>query len=428
MNMSKIQSWFFLFTLTLFCSGISNAADWPQFRGPNRDGVCSETGLLQSWPDGGPKLLWEMNGLGTGYSSVVIVGNRLYTMGDIEIDSKKVQHVIAVDLDTHKKLWAKMIGPPHDDGPRCTPTVDGNLIFAVDTSGDIVSLNTETGNILWRKNFQKDLGGGDNPTWKFSETPLVDGDKVICTPGGHKAVMVALNKNTGDVLWSCSMPDIGPNGKEEAGYSSIVISHGAGVKQYVQLTNEGLIGVSTDGKFLWGYNKIANRVANIPTPVVDGDYIFCSTGYNTGAALLKLVPAENGVNVEEVYFVDAKSFQNTHGGFVKVGEYIYGGINHNKGEPTCLDMRTGKVMWHAKQPGGGSAAVIYADGNLIFRYEDDVVALIEANPQKYNLKSTFKMPQRDGMAGAGWAHPVISDGRLYLRHADVLMVYDVKAK
>ena len=216
--MSKIQSWYFLFTLTLFCSGISNAADWPQFRGPNRDGICTETGLLQSWPDGGPKLLWEMNGLGTGYSSVAIAGGKLYTMGDIEIDSKKVQHVIAVDLGTHKKLWAKMIGPPHDDGPRCTPTVDGNLIFAVDTSGDIVSLNTETGNILWRKNFQKDLGGGDNPTWKFSETPLVDGDKVICTPGGHKAVMVALKKNTGDVLWSCSMPDIGPNGKEEAGY------------------------------------------------------------------------------------------------------------------------------------------------------------------------------------------------------------------
>jgi outer membrane protein assembly factor BamB len=415
-------------TIVLICSGSVSAADWPQFRGPNRDGICSETGLLQSWPEGGPKLLWEMNGLGTGYSSVVIVGDRLYTMGDIETDSKKAQHVIAVDLNTHMKLWAKMIGPPHDDGPRCTPTVDGNLIFAVGTSGDIVCLNTETGNILWSKNFRKDLGGGDNPTWKFSETPLVDGDKVICTPGGHKAVMVALNKNTGDVLWSCSMPDIGPNGKEEAGYSSIVISHGAGLKQYVQLTNEGLIGVSTDGKFLWGYNKIANRVANIPTPVVDGDYIFCSTGYNTGAALLKLVPAENGVGVEEVYFVDAKSFQNTHGGFVKVGDYIYGGINHNKGEPTCLDIRTGKVMWHARQPGGGSAAVIYADGNLIFRYEDDVVALIEANPQKYKLKSTFKMPKRDGMTNAGWAHPIISGGRLYLRHADVLMVYDVKAR
>lgn len=434
MGMSKIMSrslFVILFTLTLFCSGIVSAADWPQFRGPNRDGVCTETGLLKSWPQGGPKLLWEINGLGNGYSSVSITDGKLYTMGDIKVDSEDVQCVIAVDLATHEKLWNAKVGPIHRDdrgGPRCIPTVDDGLVYAVGTSGDLVCINAATGLIQWKKNFQKDLGGGDNPTWKFSESPLVDGDKLICTPGGHKAVMAALNKKTGDVLWTCPMPDIGPKGKEEAGYSSIVISNGAGVKQYVQLTNEGLIGVSADGKFLWGYNKIANRVANIPTPIVDGDYIFTSTAYNTGAALLKLVPAENGVGVEEVYFVDAKSFQNTHGGFVKVGDYIYGGHNHNKGEPTCLDMRTGKVMWHAEQPGGGSAAVLYADGNLIFRYQDDVVALIEANPQKYNLKSIFKIPKREGAIREGWAYPVISDGRLYLRHGDVLFVYDVKAQ
>jgi len=433
MSMSKIISKslsiiLFGLTIILFRSGIVTAADWPQFRGPDRDGVCSETGLLQSWPQGGPKLLWEMTGLGTGYSSVAIAGGKLYTMGDIEINSEKAQCVIAVNLNTHRKLWAKKIGPPHDDGPRSVPTVDGNLIFAIGTSGDIVSLNAETGDILWSKNFQKDLGGGDNPQWKFSESPLVDGDKLVCTPGGHKAVMTALNKKTGDVIWTCSMPDIGPKGKEDSGYSSIVISHGAGVKQYVQLTNEGLIGIAAaDGKFLWGYNKIANRVANIPTPIVDGDYVFTSTAYQTGSALLKLVPDGDGVKAEEVYWLDKDKFQNHHGGFVKVGDYIYGGHNHNKGEPTCLDMRTGKVMWHADQPGGGSAAVLYADGNLIFRYQDDVVALIGADPQKYNLKGTFKMPKRDGMTGEGWAYPVISDGRLYLRHADVLMVYDVKA-
>ena len=413
----------------LFCSGVVVAADWPQFRGPNRDGICSETGLLKSWPDGGPKLLWEITGLGTGYSSVAITGGRLYTMGDIEIESEKAQCVIAVDLNTHQKLWAKKIGPPHDDGPRCVPTVDGRLLFAIGTSGDLVSLDADTGDILWSKNFQKDLGGGDNPRWKFSESPLVDGDALVCTPGGHKAMMAAMNKKTGDVLWTCSMPDIGPKGKDEAGYSSIVISHGAGVKQYIQLTNEGLIGVAAaDGRFLWGYNRIANRVANIPTPIVDGDYVFTSTAYQTGSALLKLVPDGDGVKAEEVYWLDKDRFQNHHGGFVKVGDYIYGGHNHNKGEPTCLDMQTGKVMWHADQPGGGSAAVLYADGHLIFRYQNDVVALIEANPQKYNLKSTFNLPKRDGMSGEGWAYPVISDGRLYLRHADVLMVYDVKAQ
>ena len=414
--------------ISLFCDGVVRAADWPQFRGPNRDGICTEKGLLKSWPDGGPKLLWEMSGLGTGYSTVAIADGKLYTMGDIEVDSEKAQYVIAVDLVTHERLWATKIGPSHNDGPRCTPTVDGRLIFAIGTSGDIVSLEAGTGNILWSKNFQKDLGGGNNPTWKFSESPLIDGDRVLCTPGGHKAVIAALNKTTGDVLWTCSMPDIGAKGKEEAGYSSIVISQGAGVKQYVQLTNEALISVSAEGKFLWGYNKIANRVANIPTPVVYGDHVFCSTGYNTGAALLKLVPEENGISVEEVYFVNPKSFQNTHGGFVKVGDYIFGGHNHNRGMPTCLDLRTGEVKWQQKQPGGGSAAVLYADGNLIFRYEDDVIALIEANPEKYNLKCTFKLPEREGATKEGWAHPVICDGKLYLRHADVLYVYDVKAQ
>lgn len=417
--------------MSLFCSGVVAAADWPQFRGPNRDGVCTETGLLQSWPEGGPKLLWETTGLGTGYSTVSIADGKLYTMGDMKVGSEEAQWVVAIDLATHERLWAAKVGPIHSDqrgGPRCIPTVNDGLVFAIGTSGDLVCIEAATGRIQWSKNLQKDLGGGNNPTWKFSESPLIDGDKVLCTPGGHKAVMAALNKTTGDVLWKCSMPDTGPKGKEEAGYSSIVISHGADVKQYVQLTNEGLISVSADGKFLWGYNKIANRVANIPTPVVYGDYVFCSTGYNTGAALLKLAPAENGVGVEEVYFVNAKDFQNTHGGFVKVGDYVYGGQGHNQGNPTCLDIRTGKVMWQQKQPGGGSACVLYADGNLIFRYEDGLVALIEANPQNYNLKSTFKLPEREGATREAWAYPVISDGMLYLRHADVLFVYDVKAQ
>lgn len=414
--------------MSLFCYGVVSAADWPQFRGPNRDGICAETGLLKSWPDGGPKLLWEMSGLGTGYSSVAIVDGKLYTMGDIEVDSEKAQYVIAVDLGTREQLWATKIGPSHNDGPRCTPTVDDGLIYAIGTSGNLICVDADTGEIHWNKHLQKDLGGAKNPQWKFSESPLIDGDRLLCTPGGHKAVMVALNKKTGEPIWRCSMPDIGPKGKEEAGYSSIVISHGAGVKQYIQLTNEGLISVSADGKFLWGYNRIANRVANIPTPVVDGDYVFTSTAYQTGSALLKLVPDGDGVKAEEVYWLDKDTFQNHHGGFVKVGDYIFGGHNHNKGEPTCLDMRTGKVMWHADQPGGGSAAVLYADGHLVFRYQDDVVALIEANPEKYNLKGTFKLPKREGASGEGWAHPVICDGKLYLRHADVLYVYDVKAQ
>lgn len=399
------------------------AADWPQWRGPNRDGVCTETGLLKQWPEGGPKLLWEISGLGPGFSAVSIKAGKLYTMGDRE----KSQYVYAYDLGTRKELWAAQVGGAHSDGPRGTPTVDGGFVYAIGTGGNVVCIAADTGKVVWLKNLLSDLGGASNPQWKFSESPLIDGDRLLCTPGGQKAVMVALNKKTGDVLWTCSMPNIGDNGKDEAGYSSIRISHAAGVKQYVQLTNKGVVGVSDDGKFLWGYNRVANRVANISTPVIDGDYVFTSTAYQTGSALLKLSRNGDGVKAEEVYWLDKNQFQNHHGGFVKVGDCIYGGHNHNKGEPTCIEMKTGKILWHADQPGGGSGCVLYADGHLYFLYDDGTAALIEATPEKYNLTGSFKLPKRAGTKGPAWAYPVISDGKLYLRWADVLFCYDVKA-
>jgi len=371
-----------------------------------------------------------MTGLGTGFSSVAIVGGKLYTMGDISPDSgsEKVQCVIAYDLSTKNRLWAAQVGSPHSDGPRCTPTVDNGLVYAIGTSGDVVCIDAGAGKVLWKKNFQTDLDGGENPGWKFSESPLVDGGKLLCTPGGRKAVLAALDKKTGDIIWKCSMPDIGSKGNDQAGYSSIVAADAAGIKQYVQLTNKGMVGVAAeDGRFLWGYNKIANGTANIPTPVVLADYVFCSTAYGTGSALLKLTPAGGGITAQEVYFLDAGTFQNHHGGFVRLGDYIYGGHGHGQGAPTCIETKTGKIMWQAKQPGGGSAAVLYADGHFYFRYEDNTLALIQADPKQYTLKSTFKLPKRQGMDGPGWPHPVIVDGTLYLRHADVLLVYDLKA-
>jgi outer membrane protein assembly factor BamB len=399
------------------------AADWPQWRGPNRDSVCTETGLLQQWPKDGPKLLWEITGLGPGYSSVSIANGRLYTMGD----RAKLQYVYAHDLSTRKELWAAQVGKSHDDGPRCIPTVDGDFIYALGTSGDLVCVAADNGKVVWTKNLLTHLGGAANPGWKFSESPLIDGDRLLCTPGGHKSVIAALNKKTGEVIWQCPMPDLGKNGKDEAGYASIVISQGAGVKQYVQLTNEGTVSVSAEGKFLWGYNRVANRVANISTCVVDGDYVFTSSGYGTGSALLKLVPDGGGVQAQEVYWLDQNQFQNHHGGFVKVGAYLYGGHGHNLGKPTCLEFQTGKIMWQADQPGQGSGCALYADGNLYFRYQNGLMALVEATPEKYNLKGTFKPPARPGAKKEAWAHPVISDGKLYLRHWDVLYCYDVKA-
>ncbi len=415
-------------TLVLLASSL-HAADWPQWQGPNRDNICTETGLLKQWPSGGPKLLWEITGLGPGYATVAVKNGKLYTMGDRQVGGEKAQCVYVYDLNTRKELWTAKVGKPHGDGgPRCTPTVDDGFVYAIGTEGNVACVAADSGKVIWTRNLLTDLGGAANPGWQFSESPLIDGDRLLCTPGGHKAVLAALNKKTGQTIWTCSMPDIGDNGKDEAGYSSIRISHGAGVKQYVQLTNEGLVGVSADGKFLWGYNRIANGVANIPTPVIDGDYIFTSTAYGTGSALLKLARDGRGVKAEEVYWLDAGKFQNHHGGFLKAGDCVYGGHNHNKGEPTCIEMKTGKILWQADQPGRGSGCVLYADGCLYFLYENGVAALVEATPEKYNLKGTFKLPKRPGADGPAWAHPVISDGKLYLRWADVLFCYDVKAQ
>ncbi len=414
--------------LLLLGGAAAQANDWPQWRGPNRDGLCQETGLLKQWSEEGPQLLWEVSGLGTGYSTVSILDGKLYSTGDRETGGQKAQYVYAYDLVTRKELWATKIGPAHSDGPRGTPTVEGGFVYVIGTGGNVVCAKADDGQIVWTRNLLTDLGGASNPRWKFSESPVIDGDRLLCTPGGHEAAIAALNKATGETIWRSSMPDIGPNGRDEAGYSSIKISRGAGIKQYVQLTNEGVIGVAADtGKFLWGYNRVANRVANISTPVIDGDYVFTSTAYGTGSALLKLVPEGSGVKAEEIYWLDADTFQNHHGGFVKVGDYVYGGHNHNKGEPTCVEMRTGKIRWHADQLGRGSGCVLYADGHSYFLYEDGTVVLIEATPEKYNLKGTFKLPDRPGAKGKAWSHPVISDGRLFLRYADVLFCYDVKA-
>jgi outer membrane protein assembly factor BamB len=293
----------------------------------------------------------------------------------------------------------------------------------------MICVNVADGKEVWRKNFGKDFGGKMMSQWGFSESPLIDGDKVVVTPGAADAMIVALNKKTGALIWKSAQPDIGSKGKDGAAYSSIVIGQCAGVKQYITLTGRGVIGVrAEDGKFLWGYNKAINNVANITSPVVKGDTVFASSAYGTGSALLKLsADGQGGVKAEEVYFLDAKTFANHHGGVVLVGDYLYGGTGQNAGLPVCIEMATGKIVWKApKAEAGGSAAVLYADGNVIFRYEKDaVVALIAATPDGYKLQGTFKAAASDGPS---WAHPVIQDGKLYLRSHDTLMCYNVSAK
>ena len=403
-------------------------ASWPGWRGPNRDGLSTETGLLKTWPAAGPALAWKATGLGTGFSSVSVADGRVFTMGDV--DGASSQHVIALSATDGKRLWSAKVGAPWVDqyaGPRGTPTIDGDMVYAIGTEGHLVALEAATGKERWRKHLPTDFGGRMSTMWTWSESPLVDGDRVIVTPGGPSALLVALDKRTGKEIWRTAPGDLGPKGKDGAAYSSIVISNGGGVKQYVQLVGKGLVGVrASDGKLLWNYNRVANDVANIPTPVVKGDLVFTSTGYQTGAALLKLAPAAGGVSASEVYFLDGKTFQNHHGGMVLVGDHIYAGHGHNRGNPIAIELATGKVAWggaELKNAGTGSAAVAYADGNLYFRYQNGLMVLIEATPAGYSEKGSFAIP---GASAPSWPHPVIVGGRLYVREQDALLVYDVK--
>ena len=404
---------------------VGESGDWPQFRGPRRDAICTETGLLTDWPQDGPPLLWKLEGLGKGYATIAIADGKFYTMGDRKsADGTESQFALAYDLASRRELWAARVGPPHQDGPRCTPTVVGNRVYVLGTSGDLLCLDAATGQPVWHKSLPDDFGGKMMSMWKFSESPLVDGQRLICTPGGPDATLVALDKDTGKTIWKCAMPKIGERGKDGAGYASAVVAEIAGVRQYVQLVGRGLIGVeAATGRFLWAYNRIANTVANIPSAIIRGDYVFTTTSYKTGCALLHIAKEGDQFRADEVYFLSSKDFENHHGGVVLVGEYLYGGDGQNRGNPVCLKWTTGEIAWKERAPANGSAAVLYADGHLIFRYDRGLVALIQATPEAYRVKASFTPPTADGPA---WAHPVIHRGKLYLRHNGLLVCYDLR--
>ncbi len=432
--MSRAHRWFMLCACLIGMTSLVAVAalpekpvrpgDWPQWRGPGRDSISTETGLLDKWPDDGPPLEWTGKDLGTGYASISIENGKIFTMGD-RGDS---DYVIALSADDGHELWSTKIGKNWDQnnsvGPHCTPAADGKYVYALSPPGDLVCLETASGKIHWHHNMKDDFGGQMMSQWGYSESPLVDGDRLICTPGGKEATIIALNKLTGKPIWACSVPKFGSKGKDGAAYSSIVIGNGAGVRQYVQLIGRGLVGVSMTGKFLWGYDKVANGTANIDTPIVDGDYVFDSTSYGTGSALVKLSRDGNQIKADEVYFIKAKEFQNHHGGVVLVDGYLYGGHGQNNGAPVCLDFKTGKIMWKKDRgTGRGSAAVLYADGKLYFRYDDGTMVLIKATPEKYEEISTFKIPD---VSKPSWPHPVIAGGKLYLREQDKLLCYKLK--
>ncbi len=242
--------------------------------------------------------------------------------------------------------------------------------------------------------------------WGFSESPLVDGDSVICTPGGDRGIVVALNKMSGKQVWAAvlkgnDVDDGGPNLNQGAGYASPVISHGGGAKQYVQLVGRGLIGVrASDGKVLWRYSRVGNTTANIPTAIIDEDFVFTSTGYGTGSALLKLSADGDGVKANEVYWLEGRELQNKHGGMTLVDGYIYCGHGNGDGKPICVEMSTGKIAWGPERAEGkGETSLVYADGHVIFRRENGIIILAKATPEKFDVVGTFKPAFQEEKAG-----------------------------
>ncbi|WP_437225619.1 PQQ-binding-like beta-propeller repeat protein [Planctomicrobium sp. SH661] len=417
-----------LWLFALLCLNVVptlQAEDWPQWRGAKRDGKAQEPGLKLDWKEKQPEHLWTIDGMGSGYASVSIADNRLFTTGNLP----QGQSVICINTETHEPVWSTPLtgqSPEHGyPGSRCTPTVDGDRVYAISSDGQVACLQASDGKILWKRSFVDDWQGQMMSGWGFSESPLIDGDQLICTPGGPEAMMVALNKNTGKEIWKTAVPYAGDRGKDGAAYSSIVISNAGGVKQYVQLIGRGLIGVrAKDGKLLWGYDKVANDVANIPTPICSGDYVFASTGYQTGACLLKISKSRDGVTAKEEYFLPPKTFQNHHGGMILNGDFVYAGHQHGKGFPICVHLPTGKIRWGGdiRPPGSGSAAVTAVNDQLIFRYEDGTIALISATPKGYELQGTFTPEYQEKES---WSHPVVVDGKLYLREQDKLMCYQL---
>ena len=395
------------------------AADWPQFRGPNRTGVSEEKGLLKSWPADGPPQAWKTEGVGIGFSSMAIAGDRVFTMGDL----KDGCHVFAIDRAKGGIIWKTMIGKSGGNyaGPRCTPTVDGDSVYALGQFGDLVCLNVKDGSVRWKKNLPTDFKGKSGG-WNYTESPTVDANKLIVTPGGPEATMVALDKKTGAVIWK----GVIPNG-ESAGYSSIVVADIGGTRQYVQLLSNGLASFSAaKGALLWRFgtdrDRFGGNTANIPTPIVKGNQVFASAGYGRGAALVTVSSAGGKFDVKEEYW--KKDQNNKHGGVINVGDIVYGDRD-DSGRPWAIDFKTGEVKWtkQDRSKGSGSASPTYADGMLYIRYANGWVSLVQ--PKDGSEVSSFKIP--NGTSNC-WAHPVVLDGKLYIRENDAVWCYDVKAK
>jgi outer membrane protein assembly factor BamB len=413
--------------LCLSAAALVSAAtsDWPQWRGPGRDGISKDTGLLKQWPAGGPKLLWQVNDIGDGYSTPIVVGSRIYFMSNRGLENEFVQ---ALSTEDGKPIWTTRIGNvgnpkqnPSYPKARSTPTLDGDLLYALGSDGDLACLEAKTGKIRWQKSIRKEFSG-EPGEWAYAESPLVDGDLVIVTPGGAQATMVALNKKTGALVWKAAIPDGDP-----AGYASAIVVQAAGRKQYVQLLSKGLVGVDAKtGQFLWRNSEVAKGPAQYFTPVAQNEYVY-GGALGVGGILVRLKPEGSGVAAEQVYFV--RGLPNGIGGAVVIGDHLYGTEVGQK--LVSSEFKTGKVNWTAESIGWASIA--YADGMLYLHGINGDVALAEATPEGYREKGRFTPPAQPAHKETGpfpeksFAYPVIANGRLYIRDLGTLWAYDVKA-
>lgn len=408
---------FQILTLFLVCTLLpavtgspAPAPDWPQWRGPDRNGVSPETGLLKQWPASGPATVWSVSGLGEGYGSISIKGDRILVQGAQSGSSV----VMALNRADGKTVWTATLGPSlregRGNGPRSTPTIDNDRIYALSENGDLACLKFADGSVIWHRNILSDFGG-ENPRWLISESPLIDGNRVIVSPGGNQASIVALDKMNGKTIWATKELSDG------AGYASCVVADVQGVRTIANFTGNAGVGVrASDGKLLWRYTPAANRTANCATPLLFDNKVFYTSDYGTGCALLNLTAQNGGLKADEVYF--STDMKNHHGGVVLVNGYLYGfsaNILH------CVDFNTGKVVWRDRSVGKGS--LTWADGHLYLLSENNTVGLAEATPDGYKEKGRFTIPDQ---GWPSWAHPVICGGKLYIRNQGTLTCYNVK--
>ena len=400
-------------------------SDWPQWRGPERTGISHESGLLKQWPAEGPKLVWQLNDIGDGYSTPVVVGTRIYLMSNRGMENEFVQ---ALSTKDGKPIWTTRVGnvgnpkqnPPYPKA-RSTPTVNGDLIYALGSDGDLACLEAKSGKIRWQKSLRKDFGGQPGE-WAYAESPLVDGDVVVVTPGGAEATLVALNKKNGAVIWKSAVP-----GGDTAGYASAVVVQAEGRKQYVQFLSKGIVGVDAKtGQFLWRYKEPVKGPAQFFTPVARNEYVYGGAN-GVGGGLVRLKSDGGGVAAEQIYF--QRGLPNGLGGAILIGDHLYG-VDMGGPALVAAEFTTGKVKWQDKSIGWASLA--YADGLLFLHGLNGDVALVEATPDAYREKGRFTPPAQPKHLKVGpfpessFAHPVIANGRLYIRDLGTLWSYDIK--